>query len=300
MKKILITGASGLVGSRFVELYSDKYSLSTPEYPDFDLTDAHKVKTEISNTSPDMVINFAAFTDVAAGETQRGDENSPCWKINVDGTKNLVDALKGSSSHLVQISTDMVFPGSEEFRGPYKESDKFSAEPDKLTWYGYTKAKGEEEVLANIKNSTILRLIYPVRAKFDLKSDYLRKPLSLYDQGKLYPMFSDQQVSISFIDEIAQALDKIIENNISGIFHASSSNVTTPYDLVSYLLEKARDVKGVVKKSSIDEFLKTVDNPVRYPKYGGLVCRETSEKLGIKFSSTSEIVDKLVQQGIQT
>lgn len=298
MREILVTGASGLVGSRFVELAKDKYNLHTPDYPDFDLTDIKKIKALVDDISPDVVINFAAFTDVTAAESQRDDKDSSCWKINVEGTKNLVNALSGARLRFIQISTDMVFPGSEEFKGPYKENDKPEQDSAKLTWYGYTKAQAEKVVLTASGDAAVLRIISPVRAKFGPKLDYFRKPLSLFDQGKLYPMFADQQISISFIDEVAQALDKIIEADSPGIFHASSSDVTTPYEIISYLLEKARGVKGVVKKSSIGDFLKTVDSPVRYPKYGGLDASETSKKLAIKFSSTKEIVDKLVQQGI--
>ena len=48
------------------------------------------------------------------------------------------------------------------------------------------------------RKRTILRLVYPVRAKYPAKLDYLRKPLSLFDQGKLYSLFNDQQVTITY------------------------------------------------------------------------------------------------------
>ncbi|MFA5770893.1 MAG: sugar nucleotide-binding protein, partial [Patescibacteria group bacterium] len=144
--------------------------------------------------------------------------------------------------------------------------------------------------------ATILRLIYPVRAKYEAKLDYLRKPLSLFDEGKLYPMFNDQQVSISFIDEISLALQKIIDGQHYGTFHASCPDITTPYDLISYFIEKIRGIKNAVKSSSLDEFLKTADNPVRYPKYGGLKVEQTEKTLGIKYSTWREIVDQIAQQ----
>ena len=83
------------------------------------------------------------------------------------------------------------------------------------------------------KERTILRLVYPVRAKYSPKLDYLRKPLSLFDQGKLYPLFSDQQVTITFIDEACLALGKIIDGKLFGIFHASTPDLSTPFKLVS-------------------------------------------------------------------
>lgn len=298
MKKVLVTGASGLVGSRFIELYGGKYDFVTPEYPQFDLTDKKSVERVVKSAKPDVVINFAAFTNVNEAENQRGDKNSPCYKINVDGVKNLVDGLP-TKCHFIQISTDNVFSGNEKDPGPYDENHPVRDNEPELTWYGYTKNLGEREAIKKFgKGATILRLIYPVRAKYDLKLDYLRKPLSLFDEGKLYPIFTDQQVSITFVDEIAKALEKIIDGEFNGIFHASSRDTSTPFKLVSYMIEKVRGKKNVVKGVSVDDFLKNVDNPVRYPKYGGLKVENTEKKLGIKYSTWKQIIDALVTQGM--
>ncbi|KKS64188.1 MAG: RmlD protein, partial [Candidatus Collierbacteria bacterium GW2011_GWF2_42_51] len=119
--KVLVTGASGLVGSRFVEL-AKNYQFITPEYPDFDLTNESLVKKVIDETNPEWIVNFAAFTDVNAAEGQMGDESGLAWKVNVEGVKNLLKAFP--SNKIIQISTDMVFPGSIEHPGPYSENDK--------------------------------------------------------------------------------------------------------------------------------------------------------------------------------
>jgi hypothetical protein len=59
------------------------------------------------------------------------------------------------------------------------------------------------------------------------------------------------------------------------------------------MLEKARGVKNIVKPISVDEFLKTAGNPVRYPKYGGLKVGSTQKELGMKFRAWKQIVDIL-------
>ncbi|KKR70148.1 MAG: dTDP-4-dehydrorhamnose reductase [Candidatus Woesebacteria bacterium GW2011_GWA2_40_7b] len=296
MKKILVTGASGLVGSRFIELFKGRYDFVTPEYPQFDLTNKEGVLKIVRSVNPDVVVNFAAYTNVSEAENQKGDESSPCWKINVEGVKNILDALP-QKTHFIQISTDNVFPGSENDPGPYSEDHPTDYKENELTWYGRTKSLGEKEVTKKLgKDATILRLIYPSRSKYDMKSDYLRKPLSLFDEGKLYPMFNDQQVSISFVDSIAEALDKIIDGDKRGVFHASSEDTGTPFEIITYLIEKARGVKNAVKPSSLAEFVKTVDNPVRYPKFGGLRVEKTEKELGIKFGNWKNIVDEFVGQ----
>lgn len=278
MSEILVTGASGLVGSRFAELSKYRDSLILPDERIMDIT-----KSDLDLRNADVVVNFAAYTNVTEGENQRGDKSGLCWQLNVEGVRNLLNNLK-PGAFFIQISTDMVFSGTS---GPYGETDTPEEDSNKVTWYGYTKAEGERLC----KKHTILRLIYPVRAKFDQKLDYLRKPLKLFDEGKLYPIFNDQQISISFIDEIAKALDLIIEKKAKGVFHASSSDLTTPFELISYLIKQARGVDNVVQPSSLAE-------SVRYPKYGGLKVERTEQALGIKFSTWRGIVDKLIVQKI--
>ena len=157
-QRVLVTGASGLVGSRFVELYPNSQDLLTPNLDEFDL--AHPGEYLAKNT-PDVILNFAAYTNVSEAEKQRGDKNGSCWQINVEGTRNLVSALS-ANTHLIHISTDMVFSGSATDPGPYSPDHKPETNSQKLTWYGFTKAEAERIVG---DRGTIVRLIYPVRAK---------------------------------------------------------------------------------------------------------------------------------------
>lgn len=297
MKKIYVTGSSGLVGSRFVELYLNKYNLLTSNYPKIDITKKDSIEKLIKEEKPDVIIHLAAYTNVTEGEKQRNNKEGDCWKINVLGTQNIVSSLDLNKTQYIHISTDNVFGGLADNPGPYLEDHPLDSDALKLTWYGYTKAEAEREVKKCLgENSTIVRIIYPVRAKYDLKLDYLRKPLSLFDQGKLYPLFNDQQISIAFIDEVAEALDRIVEGDLKGIFHVSSCDTTTPYELISYMIEKARGRVSVVKPTSLKDYLKTIDNPVRYPMYGGLKVEKTEEALEMKFRTWKEIVDEIVRQ----
>lgn len=297
---ILVTGSTGLVGSRFVELYRRKSYLHLPTQVEFDIINRDQMKDVFAKYNFGVVINFAAFTDVAAAEAQRGDKNGNCWKINVEGVNNLLSIINPNKTHFIHISTDYVFSGSKDDPGPYAEDQVAEEDSDKVTWYGFTKGDAERLVISKFaQKTTILRLIYPVRAKFEEKLDYLRKPLKLFDEGKLYPMFSDQRVSVSFIDEVCEVIAKIIAGNHYGVFHASSRDTTTPFEIVSYLIEKARGKKNAVKPIALDEFIKSTGSPpVRYPKYGGLRVKESEQKLGINFSTTRQIVDKLISQGL--
>jgi len=276
--KILVTGASGLVGSRFVELYPNPSDLLTPELNEFDLMQPDEY---LAKNNPDVVLNFAAYTNVSEAQKQRDDKNGLCWQINVEGTKRLVSALP-INTRLIHISTDMVFSGSASDPGPYSADHKPETNSQLLTWYGYTKAEAER-IVGN--RGTIVRLIYPVRAKYPAKLDYLRKPLDLFNQGKLYPLFTDQHTSLTLIDEACLSLQNIINENLSGVFHMSCPDTFTPYEIYIYLLQKlGKDISGV-QKASVD--------PKRYPKFGGL-------KPSFNFSPWRQVIDQLIQQGIGT
>ena len=120
--------------------------------------------------------------------------------------------------------------------------------------------------------------------------------MKLYRENKLYPLFYDQYLTVTFIDEACRALKYLVDKKKTGIFHCSSRNITTPYKLVNYLIAAKYLKKDAVKKTSIYEFLKNKENKVRYPIFGGLDTKYTENKLGIKFMYWENIVDKLIKQ----
>lgn len=85
-----------------------------PEAPDITLPDT--IHAALHRYQPDIVVHAAAYTNVAAAEQ----EKQTCWKINVDGTRNLVAAVCQTGAFFVHISTDYVFAGT---RGMYREDD---------------------------------------------------------------------------------------------------------------------------------------------------------------------------------
>lgn len=295
--KILITGANGLVGSHFVENYPKDLKFSSiilsPDKSELDITNQKSVENFFKLNRPDVIIHFAAFTDVSAAEEQRGDKDGSCWTVNVEGTANLIRAIN-YQPYFIYISTDVVFSGNKDNPGPYAEG--FPPEQDEklLSWYGWTKKEAESLVSNNLENWAILRISNPSRAKYDLKLDYVRKILTLFDTGKLYPLFNDQYLTLTFIDEVTASLKILLQKRLAGFFHVSSNNIFTPFKLANLLIEKTRQVKNVVRPISIESFLK--DNPARYPKYGGLKVEKTQQMLNLKFKSWEEIIEILATQ----
>ena len=289
------------MGSRFVEISKLKNELHSPKEIEMDILNSFQVKAIVNSFDFGTIVNFAAYTNVNEAEEQRGSKDGDCWKVNVEGVRNLVDAVKNSNKKMrfVQISTDNVFSGGDDDPGPYSEDHKPETDQSKVTWYGFTKKKAEEIALGLGENASVLRITYPVRVEFGAKLDYLRKSLKLFDEGKLYPLFDNQMLSTTFIDEACRALDMIITKGHGEIFHAASSDTTTPYELITYMLKMTGRETGSVKKVKLEEFLtKTGHSPVRYPKFGGLKVEKTEKELGMKFSTWKQVVQKLVAQGL--
>lgn len=128
---ILLTGGSGRLG---IELRRLCPEIVAPPHVEMDVTDLASVQTALQRYGPDLVVHAAAFTDVANAEHQR----DLCWRVNVVGTRNMVQAATRQGVRLIHISTDYVFEGT---RGQYHEEDVLGPVQ---TYYGLTKLVAEE------------------------------------------------------------------------------------------------------------------------------------------------------------
>lgn len=139
--KILITGASGLLGHKIAQLAIKKghevYStykehpvnLGTPIR--LDLTNHSEISKVITRLKPKAIIHTAAYS-VDGCEIN---ENL-AWKVNAEATKHIAMASTNVNAHLIYVSTDYVFDGE---KGLYTEE-----QPNPLSYYGYTKLRGED------------------------------------------------------------------------------------------------------------------------------------------------------------
>lgn len=300
MKKqiILITGASGLVGSSFVEGVVNKKigTLICPSHFQMDISKKSSIRKLIEEYKPDTIINFAAHRNANTAEDQYNDKTASAWMTSVVGVKNLAELSDRYGIYLIHISTDMVFSGYKTRKGPYSENDTPESSLEKLSWYGWTKRLAEKEILSKKINASIVRIGNVTKPIYNPNLDYVGKILWLYDTDKLYPLFDDQQITLTYLPELTQSIIKLIENKPNGVFHVASNDLVTPFQLAEYLLLKARFKDGIVKRTSIDEFLEKMPN--RYPKFGGLNSQFTQKKLGTKFMSWQEIVDNFIKHAL--
>lgn len=229
--KLLITGASGLLGSKLSELAIRKdcevYSAYSQHKPlhgtptQFNISDRKGVEKVFEKVKPEAVVHSASLTDVDRCES----EKELAWKVNVEGTRNIAESCKRHQALLVYISTDYIFNGE---KGMYKEDN----EPDPINYYGLTKLKGEEYVKSLLEDYCIARtsVLYgsvPATGKTNFALWLLEK----LRNGEKVRIITYQWNSPTLNTNLANMVLEIVERKIKGIYHLAGATRINRYDL---------------------------------------------------------------------
>jgi len=300
-KQIIATGISGMVGSRIVELLQSKYEfISFSLDTGIDITNFNLLKKKFNKyPNAKAVLHLAAFTDVNRAWDQNEDKNGSCYKVNVAGSKNIAQLCKESNKYLVHISTDFVFNGKNPPEGGYTEKDK----PNPIEWYGKTKLLAEQEVEKSGCDYVILRIAFPYKAKRSsqklepvLKLDLVRKIIKKLKKGEDLPLFFDQVITPTFIDDIVKVINKCFEKKPTGIFHCLGSESLSPYDLASKIANVFDFDKTLIKKTSLINFMK--ENPNSRPRQVNMAFsnKKLERELGIKMLSIDKALIRFQRQ----
>lgn len=286
---LITTGLNGLVGSKFAQDFKNQYQfhsldLRHPTHP-VDITNYESV-IQAFEAKPEakFVLHLAAFTDVTAAWNQQGDKNGLVYKINVDGTKNIIKACQQTNKHLIHISTAYVFNGEKETL--YTEADPMQP----IEWYGQTKAWAEEAVTNSDLNWTILRIDQPFRSDSFEKVDMAHKIIQGLQANKLYPMFDNHYFGPTFIDDFAKVIDFIVRTGQTGLFHASSGEKWSDYDF-AVAIKEGLNLAGEVKKGDLAAYLASLNRP--YQKNTALDCTKLKNALDFELISIQEAIKKI-------
>jgi dTDP-4-dehydrorhamnose reductase len=233
MKKLLIIGASGLLGNKIVEFAKVRYEVipshnTKPLHSNsirLDITDDRQVSNLIKRLKPHTVIHTASETNVDRCEL----EKQRAWKINVEGTLNVAKACERVNAKLVYISTDYVFDGE---KGYYREEDR----PNPINHYGYTKLEGEKRVTSYLSNYLILRtsVLY---GWHPWKRNFVTWVLSSLKQGREITVVDDHYNTPTLVDNLAEIIMEAVQNDLRGLYHASGSERINRYEFAKRIAE---------------------------------------------------------------
>ena len=222
-KKLLVIGASGLLGSKIVVRAGDEYDVIGTCNPEvdgkefwrleaLDIGSKEEVDRLFVDVKPDVVILTAAMTNVDGCETNPTLAN----RINASGPSLVARACRAAGSRLVHVSTDYVFDGMKERK--YTEADT----PRPISEYGKSKLAGERAVLNAMPAAIVARpaVIYgwnPIESKENFVTWVLKK----LRRGEKATLFEDQVISPTFADDLARTLIDLSETEASGVWHVS-------------------------------------------------------------------------------
>ncbi|WP_080237826.1 SDR family oxidoreductase [Spirosoma rigui] len=268
MKKILITGANGLLGQKLVGLLTQQPEVDLiatarganrlPQdegylYRPMDITDHQAVMEVIRETKPDVVIHTAAMTDVDKCEQQKDD----CWAQNVKAVESLVEACTEVGAFLLHVSTDFIFDGAA---GPYDET----AEGNPISFYGWSKYAAEKVVTNSTLRWAIARtvLVYGIAHDMSRSNIILWVKKSLED-GKNIKVVTDQWRSPTLAEDLAMGCYLIADQEAEGVFNISGKEVLTPYDMAIKTADYFNLDKSLIAQADASTFTQVARRPPR-------------------------------------
>lgn len=239
MKKILVTGGNGQVGSefRFLAASFPQFQFLFTDSQDLDITNQQCVNDYFAANNIDFCVNCAAHTAVDKAES----EVALSHKINVEGVVNLAKACAAHAATLIHLSTDYVYHSLAQNR-PFVETDEVS--PKGV--YAKTKLIGENEAIKYCEKTIIVRTSW-VYSTFG--HNFVKTMLRLAKDRSELNVVIDQIGTPTYARDLAQAIANMIEKIATDavdnqllrggvIFNYSNEGVTSWYDFAQAIFDE--------------------------------------------------------------
>lgn len=221
MKKILLTGANGQLGSELKEL-SSHYSQFEWVFADrsiLDLSELASISHVLDRIQPQIIINCAAHTAVDKAETETVLANI----LNHNAVAILAQWSQSHSAQLLHVSTDYVFDG--------KSSTALTEEAPTgpINVYGQTKLAGEQACFRQHPNAIVIRTSW-VYSRFG--NNFVKTMSRLMQERDSLNVVNDQIGSPTYAADLAKAILTIITHSHwqAGIYHYSNEGEISWYE----------------------------------------------------------------------
>jgi len=280
MKKILITGSNGFIGqeimhqalvnseaeivalSRGDDRFSHKGSY---RYVSADVCDAEQMEKIIKEFRPDCVIHTVAMANVDVCEK----EPELCETINVQSVKTLVELAEKYNFQLIYLSTDFIFDGEN---GPYKEGDT----PNPLNEYGKSKLEAEQLIQESNCRWSIVRtiLVYGVPREAG-RSNFILWVKNSLEANKIINVVTDHVRMPTFVNDVASACLQIAKQGTAGVFHISSEELFSVYDIAQQVANFWNLDKSLIQPVLAE----SLSSSVPRPRYTGFIIDKAKAEL---------------------
>jgi dTDP-4-dehydrorhamnose reductase len=229
MKRILVTGAKGQLGSSLKEAaeQQDVFAFTFLDLEDLDLTREAEVRSYFEKETVAYIINCAAYTDVDKAETHHDE----AFAINAEVPRLLGEICQEKSVRLIQMSTDYIYNG--KVSSPHKEDE----EPAPLSVYAQSKLEGEKFLWKN-SGAMIIRTSWLYGA---YGRNFLKTILRLADEKEELQVVHDQVGTPTYSGDLAKALLHVISKSeansfIPGIYNYSNEGICSWYDFAAEII----------------------------------------------------------------
>ena len=194
-----------------------------PNHEELDLTDNEAVSRYVKTNKPELLLHCAALTGIRECEENK----EKAWRVNVEGTENLVKACEDAAKdcYFIYVSTACVFYGD---KGNYVETDI----PYPKNFYSLTKLLGEFIV----KHSTLRKWLI-------IRTNFVAREKWPYPKA-----FADRYGTYLFADDLAKAIKGVADNNTTGILHVCGEEKISMFEL-------AKITTPEVKPMTISEYV---------------------------------------------
>jgi dTDP-4-dehydrorhamnose reductase len=291
-RKMLIIGGSGLVGSTLARYAISDFELHvTINKNNMALTQGHITKIDliedrlaiinlIKTSNPDIVVNTAAHSSVDLCETNPSLANL----LHIEVTRDIVTACHDISSKLIHFSTDAVFDG--KLNRKYTEDDI----PNPINHYGKTRLAAESVVLEASNLNVILRtsVIYGWHERSRFTNWIIQ---SLRDKKMVDP-FVDQYNTPTLVDDLVKSILKIIEFDVSGLYHAVGKTCLSRYEFALDIADKFGLDRNLIKPVTSTEKKQDAPRPFK----SCLDAQKLEKKIGYDFCDIDTGIDFILNK----
>ena len=292
MKKLWVTGVSGLVGSHVAQQAAGRFdalgvfqtfrpSRLSCRLESLDLTDASAARAKLEAFRPDIIVHCAALAD--ADRAQR--EPELARRLNVDATATLAQTARQLGAKLVFLSSDLVFDGRKG--APYVEEDP----PHPLSLYGQTKLDGERIVCATGDRWVIARTSLVIGPS-PRGNRALDEKLGLaLRAGRPLRLFVDEfRCPINAFD-LAAAVLELADSPHNGVFHLVGSERLSRHEIGMRIAQRFGWPTATIEAAS------TRDVPMNPPRPADLTLDNSRARsvLKTKLRGLTETLEALAR-----